>query len=232
MIVKFNPAGRVQWVFGRRKESADEDAKPWEHVNPPLPPVDGMFRQPTDVAWDSAGQHLHQRRLHQFAGRQIRQERRLGEVMGRRAPARASSALPHAIAIDRNDNVYVGDRANHRIQVFDTDGKFLRMFTIDVPPDARHACDLRQHADRRAPHPGDRGAQFDLHHARTQPGDVRRRIDLPRTHLQGRARRQGAGRDRQVRDASSSSSPAPTGSPVRRRTRSTPPRPPTGGCRS
>jgi hypothetical protein len=36
--------------------------------------------------------------------------------------------------IDRNNNVYVGDRSNRRIQVFDTDGKFLRMFTIDVPP--------------------------------------------------------------------------------------------------
>ena len=32
MIVKFNTAGRVMWVFGRRKESADEHAKPWEHV--------------------------------------------------------------------------------------------------------------------------------------------------------------------------------------------------------
>jgi hypothetical protein len=54
MIVKFNPSGRVQWVFGRRKESPD-DAKPWEHLNPPLPPVDGLFREPTDVAWDSKG---------------------------------------------------------------------------------------------------------------------------------------------------------------------------------
>ena len=42
--------------------------------------------------------------------------------------------LPHAIVIDRNNNVYVADRSNRRIQVFDTDGKFQRMFTIDVPP--------------------------------------------------------------------------------------------------
>jgi len=44
-------------------------------------------------------------------------------------------ARSQGIAIDRNDNVYVGDRANRRIQVFDTDGKFLRMFAINVPPD-------------------------------------------------------------------------------------------------
>src|SRR5882672_3038219 len=54
MIVKFNPAGRVMMVFGRKQEAA-ESARPWEHVAPPLPPIDGLFRQPTDVAWDSAG---------------------------------------------------------------------------------------------------------------------------------------------------------------------------------
>ena len=54
MVIEFNPAGRVKMVFGRRSESAD-DAKPWAHVDPPLPAVDGLFRQPTDVAWDSQG---------------------------------------------------------------------------------------------------------------------------------------------------------------------------------
>ena len=54
MVIKFNQAGHVVWVFGRKAESAD-GAKPWEHVNPPLAPIDGMFRQPTDVTWDSEG---------------------------------------------------------------------------------------------------------------------------------------------------------------------------------
>src|SRR5262245_23716085 len=31
MIIRFNPAGRVVMVFGRRKESADDETKPWEH---------------------------------------------------------------------------------------------------------------------------------------------------------------------------------------------------------
>src|ERR1700719_4802853 len=44
MIIKFNQAGRVVMTFGRRSEGADEGAKPWEHVEPPLPAVDGLFR--------------------------------------------------------------------------------------------------------------------------------------------------------------------------------------------
>ena len=52
---------------------------------------------------------------------------------GDKGTAPGQFRLPHAIGIDRNDNIYVGDRANRRIQVFDTTGTFLRMFTIDVP---------------------------------------------------------------------------------------------------
>ena len=37
------------------------------------------------------------------------------------------------IASDAKGNVYVGDRTNRRIQVFDGEGTFLRQFTIDVP---------------------------------------------------------------------------------------------------
>ena len=135
MIVKFNQAGRVQWVFGRRKESAEAETKPWEHVNPPLPPIDGMFRQPTDVAWDSKGNiyisdgYVNSRvAKYDMHGKWVKSWGEPGTGPGQ-------FHLPHAIAIDKNDNVYVGDRTNHRIQVFDTDGKFLRMFMITVPPD-------------------------------------------------------------------------------------------------
>src|SRR5665213_3881028 len=55
MVVKFNPAGRVAMVWGRKMEASDEDTGPWKHPNPPLPAIDGRFRQPTDVTWDPAG---------------------------------------------------------------------------------------------------------------------------------------------------------------------------------
>jgi hypothetical protein len=41
--------------------------------------------------------------------------------------------LPHTIAADAEGTIYVGDRSNRRIQVFDPDGKFQREITIDVP---------------------------------------------------------------------------------------------------
>src|SRR4029079_19512295 len=55
LVITFNPAGHVLWAFRRRKESAAEKPKPGENGPPPLPHVDGLFRQPTDVAWDSEG---------------------------------------------------------------------------------------------------------------------------------------------------------------------------------
>jgi hypothetical protein len=134
MVVKMNPAGRVQWVFGRRQESAD-GAHPWEHPDPPLPARDGMFRQPTDVAWDSKGNiyitdgYVDSRvAKYDARGNWVKQWGTKG-----REPGQFNT--PHSIVIDKNDNVYVGDRGNRRVQIFDTDGNFKRMFTVDVEPD-------------------------------------------------------------------------------------------------
>jgi len=137
MIVKFSPAGRVLWVFGRRQESAEAETAPWEHLNPPLPAQDGLFRQPTDVAWDSKGNIYI---TDGYINSRVAKFDKNGDWVkqwGTKGNAPGQFVLPHSIAIDRNDNVYVGDRSNRRIQVFDTEGKFLRMFTIDVPPDPK-----------------------------------------------------------------------------------------------
>ena len=55
MVIKFDPEGRVVMVFGRKQEASDEGTGPLKHPKPPLPPVDGQFRQVTDMAWDAAG---------------------------------------------------------------------------------------------------------------------------------------------------------------------------------
>jgi hypothetical protein len=134
MIIRFNPAGRVVWVFGRRKESSDDKTRAWAHVDPPLPHVDGLFREPTDVAWDSDGNtYISDGYIN---SRVAKYDRNGDWVMswGEKGTGPGQFRLPHSIAIDRNNNVYVGDRTNRRIQVFTTGGKFLRSMTIDVPP--------------------------------------------------------------------------------------------------
>ena len=133
MVIRFNPQGRVVWVFGRRSESADDEAKPWEHVSPPLPPINGRFRQPTDVAWDSQGNTYI---TDGYINSRVAKYDRNGDWVkswGEPGNGPGQFNTPHSIVIDRNDNVYVGDRGNRRVQVFNTDGKFLRMFTVDVP---------------------------------------------------------------------------------------------------
>src|ERR1035438_6224551 len=134
MIIKFNPAGRVTLVFGRRAEGADEETKPWGHPNPPLPAVDGLFRQPTDVAWDSDGNiYITDGYINSRVAKYDKNAHWV-KSWGEYGTGPGQFRLPHAIVADRNDNLYVGDRTNHRVQVFDTDGKFLRMFSIDIPP--------------------------------------------------------------------------------------------------
>jgi streptogramin lyase len=134
MVIQFNPLGRVIAVYGRRKESADEDAKGWGHPEPPLAHVDGLFRQPTDVAWDSAGNIYI---TDGYVNSRVAKYDKNGDWVkswGEKGTGPGQFRIPHTVVIDRDDNIYVGDRTNRRVQVFNTDGKFLRMFTIDVPP--------------------------------------------------------------------------------------------------
>jgi DNA-binding beta-propeller fold protein YncE len=133
MVIKFNAAGRVMMTFGRRRESADAETGPWERTETPRAHVDGMFRQPTDVAWDADGNTYIS---DGYINSRVAKYDKNGDWVkswGEPGTGPGQFRLPHAIAVDRNNNVYVGDRSNRRIQVFDPDGKFLRMFTIDVP---------------------------------------------------------------------------------------------------
>jgi len=141
MVIKFTPDGRVDMVFGRKQEAADEATGPLKHPNPPLPAVDGLFRQVTDVAWDAAGNTYISDGYINSRVAKVDKDGNWLKSWGERGTGPGQFHTPHSIAVDAAGSVYVADRSNRRIQVFDGDGNFQRQFTIDVPvpADARPA---------------------------------------------------------------------------------------------
>jgi len=135
MVIKFNPQGRVVMVFGRKSEASDLEAKPHERTGPPPPHVDGRFRQPTDVTWDPAGNIYIS---DGYVNSRVAKLDKNGEWIkswGQRGKGPGEFNLVHSIAADAQGNIYAADRNNRRIQVFDTEGKYLREIKIDVPFD-------------------------------------------------------------------------------------------------
>jgi len=137
MVVRFNPEGKVTMVFGRKQEASDRETGPLERHKPPLPAEDGRFRQVTDVTWDPQGNiYISDGYIN---SRVAKADRNGNWVKSWGTPGAKPGEFntPHSIAADAKGNIYVADRGNRRIQVFDGEGNFLRAITIDVPYDAK-----------------------------------------------------------------------------------------------
>ena len=135
MVIRFNPEGRVTMVFGRKQEASDETTGPLKHPVPPLPAEDGRFRQVTDVAFGPEGDVFIS---DGYINSRIAKADKDGNWIkswGNRGTNAGEFNTPHNIAADAKGNVYVADRGNRRIQVFDSEGKFLRIIMVDVPFD-------------------------------------------------------------------------------------------------
>ncbi|MGA8324030.1 MAG: peptidyl-alpha-hydroxyglycine alpha-amidating lyase family protein [Xanthobacteraceae bacterium] len=133
MVIKFTPEGRVAMVFGRKQEASDEDTGALKHLKPPLPAEPGRFRQVTDVAFDSADDTFISDGYINSRVAKVDKDGNCIKSWGDRGDGPGQFNTPHAIATDNNGNVYVADRGNHRIQVFDSDGNFKRQMVIELP---------------------------------------------------------------------------------------------------
>jgi hypothetical protein len=132
MVVRLNSEGHATMVFGRKQEATDREEPP-KAGGPPPRVQDGMFNQPTDIAWNADGDMFISDGY--INSRVAKYDRNGAWVKSWGEPGQGPGQfkLPHAIAVDAQGLVYVADRANARIQVFDSDGKFLRQIVIDVP---------------------------------------------------------------------------------------------------
>src|SRR5579862_1140591 len=135
MVIKFNPEGQVIMVFGRKLEASDEGTEPLKHPKPPLPPVDGLFRQVTDMAWDSSGNTYISDGYINSRVAKVDKNGNWLKSWGEPGDQPGQFNTPHSIAVDAQNNIYVADRGNRRIQVFDGEGKFERQIVIEVPVD-------------------------------------------------------------------------------------------------
>src|SRR5579871_5518299 len=107
MVIKFSPDGRVQMVFGRKQEASDEGTEPLKHPKPPLLPVDGMFRQVTDITWDRAGNGYISDGYITSRVAKVGPDGEWLASWGTPGDQPGQFNTPHSIASDAQDNVYV-----------------------------------------------------------------------------------------------------------------------------
>ena len=97
-----------------------------------------MFNEPTDVTWDPQGNIFIS---DGYKNMSVAKLDKSGNWIARAAKGKGSEPgsgpgefnNPHGIAADARGNIYVADRGNRRIQVLDSNLKFLRNITIDIP---------------------------------------------------------------------------------------------------
>jgi len=126
MVIKFNPEGRVTMVLGHRPEAA-VGAVPTDNSGPD---ERYLFARPTDVTWDQDGNIFvtdgyFNHRLVKYTpdGRYV------GQVGGgSRGNESDQFNTPHTVASDHQGNIYVGDRGNARVKVYNSDLELLRMY--------------------------------------------------------------------------------------------------------
>ncbi len=130
MVIKFNPQGRVEMLIGRRPSASagatEMSDRPGPLNTPPLPYV---LDRPTDIGWDphdnifvSDGYGNARVVKYDPDGRFVAETPGLGKGPGQ-------LDLPHSLQVDNQGNVYVADRSNNRIQVFDNDLKVKAIYT-------------------------------------------------------------------------------------------------------
>jgi DNA-binding beta-propeller fold protein YncE len=128
-VVKLDSKGHVKMVLGRFR-------KPGESVTPPTPGPRGyrdpevlLFNRPTDIAFAANGDFYvtdgyGNSRVVKFA-----KDGRFLKAWGSKGKNRGQFDTPHSSAVVRRGRVYVADRENYRIQIFNADGEFLQEWT-------------------------------------------------------------------------------------------------------
>ncbi len=143
VVMKFDPSGRLQMILGRQNvpgrpsTAGNNDSK-------------DAFNEPTNIAFAKDGALLVS---DGYVNSRVIKFGPNGQYLthwGRKGTGDGEFNLVHDVVLDKAGRVYVADRTNERVQIFDQDGTFLGKWTdIGAPwgldyvarEDAIYMCD-------------------------------------------------------------------------------------------
>jgi DNA-binding beta-propeller fold protein YncE len=112
-VIKFSPTGKILMVLGKAGMPGD---------------APGYFNRPTGVAIARNGDIFVSDGHGGDSNARVVKFSKTGKFLtawGKKGTGPGEFDVPHAIAVDSKERVYVADRSNSRVQVFDADGKFI-----------------------------------------------------------------------------------------------------------
>jgi DNA-binding beta-propeller fold protein YncE len=110
IVLKLDPAGRIRMVLGRKGFSG-ESAE--------------YFNRPTDIAFAANGDFYISDGYGNNRVVKFSKDGKYIKAWGKKGTGEGEFNLPHTVAVDKQGRVYIGDRENRRLQIFDAEGKFL-----------------------------------------------------------------------------------------------------------
>jgi sugar lactone lactonase YvrE len=113
-VMKFTREGKLMMTLGIKGKSGADDK---------------TFFKPTDIAFARNGDFYVSDGYGNSRVVKFSKEGKYLMAWGKRGNGPGEFRLPHSIAVDSKGLVYVSDRENNRIQIFDANGKFLKEWT-------------------------------------------------------------------------------------------------------
>jgi DNA-binding beta-propeller fold protein YncE len=117
VVIKCNAEGRVLMILGNRQGTAgNNDSK-------------DSFNEPTGIAFGKNGDLYIS---DGYVNARVIKFNRNGEYItqwGRKGTGDGEFNLVHDVCLDSEERVYVADRTNQRVQIFDSNGKFIGKWT-------------------------------------------------------------------------------------------------------
>jgi len=136
-VSKFTADGKLLLVIGNKDQPSDTGYVQQANLQQSLATIKRggpPFNRPTGVALSSSGEiyvsdGYGNARVHKFTS-----DGTLLFSWGEPGGAQGEFRLPHSVWVDKNERVWVADRENNRIQIFNSGGEYLNQWTGLIRP--------------------------------------------------------------------------------------------------